>query len=429
MLPYSPLHRLVAREFGGPLVATSGNLSDEPIAIANTEARTRLAGIADAFLTHDRPIVRPADDSVVRLSRGRELVLRRARGYAPLPVRVRRRLPRVLALGGHLKSTVAIGLDDHVVVSQHIGDLDTAESRQAFERAIGDLMKLYDFEPELVACDLHPDYYSTQFADTLPWPSVRVQHHHAHVAACAAENDLAGAYLGVAWDGTGYGLDGTVWGGEFFLVEGTRFERVAHLRPFRLPGGEAAIRDCRRSALAVLHDTFGGRLPVELGFNDQQLRLLNSGANSPITTSVGRLFDAVAAITGCAMNNAYEGQAGMSLEAASMSSACAAPYELPFESGELDWRSLIAGIVTDVGTRQPGEIAHGFHAALADAIATVARRFPGLPVVLSGGVFQNAFLVDEVSRRIPVFTHQRIPPNDGGIALGQAVWNGADSCV
>jgi hydrogenase maturation protein HypF len=429
MLPYSPLHRLVAREFGGPLVATSGNLSDEPIAIANAEARTRLAGVADAFLTHDRPIARPADDSVVRLSRGRELVLRRARGYAPLPVRVRRRLPRVLALGGHLKSTVAIALDDQVVVSQHIGDLDTLESRQAFERAIADLMKLYQFEPELVACDLHPDYYSTQFAGTLPWPSVRVQHHHAHVAACAAENDLAGAYLGVAWDGTGYGLDGTVWGGEFFLVEGARFERAAHLRPFRLPGGEAAVRDCRRSALAVLQDTFGGRLPMDLGFNDKQLRLLNSGANSPVTTSAGRLFDAVAAITGCALNNAYEGQAGMSLEAAALRSDRAARYELPFESGELDWRPLIAGVTADLGARESGEIARGFHAALADGIASVARRFPGLPVVLSGGVFQNACLVDEVSRRIPVFTHQRIPPNDGGIALGQAVMNGVELCV
>jgi hydrogenase maturation protein HypF len=415
MLPYSPLHHLVTRDFGGPLVCTSGNLSDEPIATDNAEAATRLAPLADAFLTHDRPIARPADDSVVRLSRGRELVLRRARGYAPLPVLVRRSLPRVLALGGHLKSAVAIALDRQVVVSQHIGDLDTLEARAAFEQAVHDLMALYEFRPELVACDLHPDYYSTEFAATLPWPVVRIQHHQAHVAACAAENDIEGDYLGVSWDGTGYGLDGTVWGGEFFLVSNGRFDRIAHLRPFRLYGGDAAARDCRRPAFALLHATFGDRLPIEVGFTAHSL------VNAPVSTSSGRLFDAVAAITGCALANAYEGQAGMSLEAAAVAASDCPRYQLPFENGQLDWRPLIADIIADLGTRSRSEIARGFHAALADAIAAVARTVPGLPVVLSGGVFQNAFLVDEVAARIPVFTHQRIPPNDGGIALGQAV--------
>jgi hydrogenase maturation protein HypF len=420
MLPYSPLHDLLAREFSGPLVATSGNISDEPIA---TEDTSRLTPVADAFITHDRPIARAADDSVVRLSRGRELVLRRARGYAPLPVLVKRPLPRVVALGGHLKSSVAITIDRQVVVSQHIGDLDTLEARAAFERAVHDLLVLYEFRPDLVACDLHPDYYSTVFAATLPWPVARIQHHQAHVAACAAENDIEGDYLGVSWDGTGYGLDGSIWGGEFFLVRNGHCERIAHLRPFPLYGGDAAARDCRRPALALLRDTFGERVPVNLGFQfPAQLK-------APITTSAGRLFDAVAALTGCALSNAYEGQAGMSLESAAVAATDHPRYQFPFENGQLDWRPLIADIVADLGRRPRSDIARGFHAALAEAIASVARTVPRLPVVLSGGVFQNALLVDEIAARVPIFTHQRIPPNDGGISLGQAVLAGSEACV
>jgi hydrogenase maturation protein HypF len=321
----------------------------------------------------------------------------------------------VLALGGHLKNTVAIAVERQVVVSQHIGDLDTLEARAAFERAIHDLLTLYEFHPELVACDLHPDYYSTKFAATLPWPVTCIQHHQAHVAACAAENDIDGDYLGVSWDGTGYGLDGAIWGGEFFLVSNGRFDRIAHLRPFHLYGGDAAARDCRRPALAVLRDTFGDRISIDVGFT------FPAHLNAPITTSAGRLFDAVAAITGCALANAYEGQAGISLEAAAIDAANTPLYQLPLENGQLDWRPLISDIVADLGIRPRSEISRGFHVALANAIAAVAGIVPGLPVVLSGGVFQNAFLVDEVANRIPVFTHQRIPPNDGGIALGQAI--------
>ncbi len=243
MLPYSPLHHLLMQECRFPLIATSGNRSDEPIAIANDEAATRLKDIADRFLMHNRPIVRACDDSVVRLTRGRAGILRRARGYAPLGIRVRRNLPPVLAVGGHLKNTVAIAVGQDVFLSQHIGDLDTLEARGAFERAIADLCRLYGFKPELVACDLHPDYASTHWAEQSGLPLIRVQHHQAHVAACAAENDVEGEYLGVSWDGTGYGLDGAIWGGEFFRGEANHFERIAHLRSFGLPGGDAAVRE------------------------------------------------------------------------------------------------------------------------------------------------------------------------------------------
>ena len=295
MLPYSPLHHLLMRELRFAVVATSGNRSDEPIATVNEEALERLGGIADVFLMHDRPVARPVDDSVVRVARGRENVIRRARGYAPLPVRVGRKLRPVLAVGGHLKNTVAIAVDQQVFVSQHVGDLDTLEARGAFERAIADLCRLYRFEPEAVVCDLHPDYASTRWAEASGLEVVRVQHHHAHVAGCAAENDLRGPYLGVAWDGTGYGLDGTVWGGEFFLAEEGRFERIAHPRPFRLPGGEAAVRQGWRAAASLMYETFGGAGLEGVPQRAVVERQLERGLNAPVTTSVGRLFDAVAA--------------------------------------------------------------------------------------------------------------------------------------
>src|SRR5246127_1355829 len=262
MLPYSPLHHLLMRDCPFPLIATSGNRSDEPIAVANDEAAIRLKDIADHFLMHDRPIVRACDDSVVRLTRGKAGILRRARGYAPLGVRVAHAVPPVLAVGGHLKNTVAIGVGQDVFLSQHIGDLETLEARQAFEKAIEDLCRLYSFKPEAVVCDLHPDYASTHWAEQSGLPVIRVQHHQAHVAACAAENHAKGPYLGVSWDGTGYGLDGAIWGGEFFRVENQfverkHFERVAHLRSFGLPGGDAAVREGWRSASSLLFEVFG----------------------------------------------------------------------------------------------------------------------------------------------------------------------------
>jgi hydrogenase maturation protein HypF len=423
MLPYSPLHHLLMKAYPFPIVATSGNRSDEPIAIDNQEARQRLGGIADLFLMHDRGIARPTDDSVVRLARGRESMLRRARGYAPLPVRVHRELPPVLAVGAHLKNAVAIAVGRQVFLSQHVGDLDTLEARGAFERAIQDLCRLYDFQPHVVACDLHPDYASTQWARACGLPVVAVQHHHAHLAACAAENDVRGEYLGVAWDGTGYGLDGTIWGGEFFLACDGGFERIAHLRPFRLPGGEASIREGWRSAASLLWEVFGPEAIPDSRPRPILVRMLERNINAPLTSSVGRLFDAVASLAGVAQESRFEGQAAMLLERQIDGLRTDECY--PLKDG--DWAPLIEAVQSDVRSQAPPAlISARFHNALANWILKVAERAGLGQVVLSGGCFQNSYLLERAaalleSRGIRVYTHQRVPPNDGGIALGQAV--------
>ncbi|HKT89789.1 MAG TPA: carbamoyltransferase HypF [Candidatus Sulfotelmatobacter sp.] len=433
MLPYSPLHHMLMRECPFPLIATSGNRSDEPIAIGNDEASDRLKNIADRFLMHNRPIVRACDDSVVRLTRGRAGILRRARGYAPLGIRVNRELPPVLAVGGHLKNTVAIAIGRDVFLSQHIGDLETLEARGAFERAIADLCRLYSFKPEAVVCDLHPDYASTHWAEQSGLPIIRVQHHQAHVAACAAENNLDGPYLGVSWDGTGFGLDGAIWGGEFFSVEGSSFERVAHLRPFRLPGGDVAVREGWRSAASLFFEVFGSN-PFDsehsavasgkpLSGYSKVRPLLERGINVVPTTSVGRLFDAVASITGIAQQNRFEGQAAMLLENEIGSLQTEEAYSLK----DGDWGSLIAAVVEDKreGIAVP-RIAARFHNALVEWILQVAEQSELKHVILSGGVFQNRYLTERAaavleSRGFTVQTHRQVPPNDGGIALGQAV--------
>jgi hydrogenase maturation protein HypF len=441
MLPYSPLHHLLMEECRCPLIATSGNRSDEPIAIANEEATTRLKDIADHFLMHNRPIVRPCDDSVVRLTRGRAGILRRARGYAPLGIRVKKSLPPVLAVGGHLKNTVAIAVGQDVFVSQHIGDLDTLEARGAFERAIDDLCRLYSFKPEAAVCDLHPDYASTQWAEKSGLPVLRVQHHQAHVVGCAAENGVDGEYLGVSWDGTGYGLDGAIWGGEFFHVDGERIDRIAHLRPFGLPGGDAAVREGWRSAVSLMFEVFGpepsgtGAPHVwptlrDVGSKEARaqsvLRMLEGKLNVVPTTSVGRLFDAVASIAGVAQQNRFEGQAAMLLENEIGSLRTEEAYALP--SG--DWGDLIKAVIADkqAGTAAP-RIAAKFHNALIAWITEVAISTGLKQAVFSGGVFQNRYLTERAAavleaKGFTVYTHRQVPPNDGGIALGQAVMSG-----
>jgi hydrogenase maturation protein HypF len=432
MLPYSPLHHLLMKECPFPLIATSGNLSDEPIAISNEDAASCLKNIADHFLMHNRPIVRACDDSVVRLMRGRAGILRRARGYAPLGILVGRDLPPVLAVGGHLKNTVAIAVGRDVFLSQHIGDLETLEARQAFESAIADLCRLYSFKPEAVVCDLHPDYASTHWAESSGLPVIRVQHHQAHVAACAAENHVEGPYLGISWDGTGYGLDGAIWGGEFFRVQGKRYERVAHLRPFGLPGGDAAVRQGWRSAASLMYEVLGKEQVFleSKGTAVSEARIvymLDRGVNVVPTTSVGRLFDAVASIVGVARENRFEGHAAMLLENEIGTLRTEEAY--PLSSG--DWAPLVSGVMQDSRAGVPvSRIAARFHNALVNWIVEVAEQVKEKQIVLSGGVFQNRYLTERAaavleSRGFVVYTHRQVPPNDGGIALGQAVMAGS----
>jgi hydrogenase maturation protein HypF len=429
MLPYSPLHHLLMGQCPFPVVATSGNRADEPIAIENDEASERLKDIADVFVLHNRPIARSCDDSVARFSGGRPQILRRARGYAPLPVLTLRDLPPVLAVGGHLKNTVAIALGRQVFLSQHIGDLDAVESRQAFERAIEDLCRLYRFKPEFVACDLHPDYASTQWALASGLPMVKVQHHHAHVAACAAENGIETNYLGVAWDGAGLGLDGTIWGGEFFVASQNGFERIAHVRQFRLPGGEAAIRDCSRSAASLIWERCAAGTSERVV--DASIRaMLERGINAPLSSSMGRLFDAVACLTGVADRNRFEGQAAMCLERAIGDIRTTESYKIESQNGIGDWAPLIEALLLDMQAGLSVDlIAAKFHNALVNWIVSVAQTADVRNVVLSGGVFQNAYLTARTrvlleEHGFRIFTHHQVPPNDGGISLGQAVLAG-----
>jgi hydrogenase maturation protein HypF len=454
MLPYTPLHDLLMQELGFPVVATSGNRSDEPICIDENEARERLGDIADLFLIHNRPIVRHCDDSVVRVVLGQELVLRRARGYAPLPVLLKHEIPPILAVGAHLKNTIALSVRRQVFLSQHIGDLDTPEACAAFERVIADFLRLYEVEPVAIAHDLHPDYFSTQWArkvadghvgaslaDVLPL-RIPVQHHHAHLASCLAENEVEGPVLGVTWDGTGYGTDGTVWGGEFLWGDTSGFERVAHLRPFRLPGGEAAVREPRRAALGVLWEHFGPEalewedLAPVAAFTPSERRLLRQmlerGVNSPITGSAGRLFDAVTALVGLRQEVRFEAQAAMMLEYA-VDEMVTDAYPLPMTNDQianrksliLDWGPLLEALLADLRRGVPvGVMAARFHNALVEGIVAVARTLGMERAALSGGCFQNRILLEQAYRRLTeagvrVYVHQRIPPNDGGIALGQ----------
>ncbi len=547
MLPYTPLHHLLMASLGLPVVATSGNLSDEPICTDEHEALERLGGIAHLFLVHNRPILRHVDDSIARVVLGRELVLRRARGYAPLPIQLNpagtdaRTLtsisdfgfrisdfknepghagrcdptvstPAILAVGAHLKNSVALAIGRQVFLSQHIGDLETVAAFAAFRRVIADFDRLYQARPAVVAADAHPDYLSTRFARELAAregsrPCVSIQHHYAHVVSCMAENELEPPALGVSWDGTGYGLDGTIWGGEFLSVTAASFERAGHLRTFRLPGGDQAVREPRRAALGVLYEMFGEgafamkELAPIRSFAPADLKtlqtMLQGNLNTPATSSAGRLFDAVAALIGLRQVTRYEGQAAMELEFAldgveteetyplriadcglRIGFACSGRgkgaadsdcgLRLPVPEGErarptaiaemnpnaghsslashhaspgtdhasrithhtplvLDWSPMIREILADLKRGvSVGEVSARFHNALVEGILAVARCADEKRVVLTGGCFQNKYLLERAVLRLQAagfrpYWHQRVPPNDGGIALGQAV--------
>lgn len=442
MLPASPLHYLICQDLGIPLVATSGNRSEEPLCIADAEAFDRLGNIADLFLTHDRPIARPLDDSVVQVVDGRPMVLRRARGYVPEPVPCDQptAIEPLLALGGHLKNTIALSVGEKIVMSQHLGDLVSPAARQGFSNAIHDYLTLFQVEPAAIICDAHPDYASTVWAEEQAsargLPLYRVQHHQAHVFACMVEHGLDGPVLGVAWDGTGYGADGTIWGGEFFLADKDGCRRIASLLPFPLLGGDAAARQPRRSALGVLWTVFGEEalercdLPSVRSFARPERstlkRLFRQQVGVVMTSSMGRFFDAVASLLDLCHVSRYEGEAAMRLQAAASSLETrrnAEPY--PFvicDEQRIDWRPVIHGLLAD--RDQPHRAAACFHATLVEIIATLAEGTRMPTVVLAGGCFQNRLLLESVAARLrndgrKVLWPQDIPTNDGGLSLGQ----------
>ncbi len=434
MLPYTPLHHILMSEVGRPLVATSGNISDEPICINEVEALEKLGDIADLFLVHDRPIARYVDDSVVRVVKGRELMIRRARGYAPMPVFMQTEQSGILAVGAHQKNTIALQVNKNAFVSQHIGDLENEESVRSFHDAIDSLCQLYETTPTKIVCDQHPDYLSTQYAKSAGIKVAQIQHHYAHICSCMAENQLEGPVLGVAWDGTGYGPDQTVWGGEFLLADNHSFERVAFLRPFRLPGGEKAVREPRRSALGLLYEMLGEAVFEQPGlsllkcFNEKELpilhQMLKSKFNSPLTSSMGRLFDAVAAIIHLRQSVSFEGQAAMELEFAIDGHKGDETYS--FQGLKpIDWAPMIQQLLLDVDSGiDPGRMALKFHNGLAKLIVEVAKMVNVEKVALSGGCFQNRYLTEKAidflkAAGFKPYWHQRLPPNDGGISVGQ----------
>ena len=431
MLPYTPLHALLFADGIDVLVMTSGNISEEPIVTSNEEARERLGEVADVLLLHDREILVPVDDSVSRVVEGKPRAIRRSRAFAPQPIDLGEPVAELMACGAELKNTFCLTKHRFAILSQHLGDLSNYETLAFFEETLAHLKKLFRVSPRAVAHDLHPLAMSTRFAHRCGLPEIGVQHHHAHIASCMADNGMREPVIGVAMDGTGYGLDGTIWGGEFFTGDLGGFERRAHLRSVPLAGGDAAVREPWRSAISYLRDAFDGEVPIELPVSAERRRVVEAMLDRKLnvfeTSSCGRLFDAVASIIGLRQEITFEAQAAIDLE---LSADPAVTERYPFEIAgeEIDLRPAIRGIVRDRRALAVAAIAAKFHNTLAAAIAETCAGIAGglRRVCLSGGVFQNVLLVERAAaqlraRGFEVLLHSRVPPNDGGIALGQAV--------
>ena len=444
-LPYTPLHYLLLDESRLPaLVMTSGNLSEEPIAIDNAEAIARLHNLADYFVVHNRDILLRCDDSVVRVAKGKRRQMRRSRGLVPVPVFLKQEQQPILAVGGELKNTICITKGTNAFLSQHIGDLENAESYKFFGEAVTHMQNILELEPEVVAYDLHPQYFSTRWAlEQKNKHLTGVQHHHAHIASCMAENGLDARVIGIALDGTGYGTDGHIWGGEILIATYEDFERAGHLEYVALPGGEAAIREPWRMALSYLAHHFGRDclqldVPFIRGLDRAKaelvLRMIEQNLNSPLTSSCGRLFDAVAALVGVRQKVNYEGQAAIELEM-SIEEPGDDAYRLGLTAAQGSWtittKDLFENLLTDIrsGTAR-GVISRRFHNGLADVLsrsAELIRDDTGLNrVCLSGGSFNNAYLSQRLefmlaARGFEVFTHSEVPAGDGGLSLGQAM--------
>jgi hydrogenase maturation protein HypF len=443
MLAYSPLHHLLLEGADRPLVMTSGNVSDEPICFENRDAVERLGKLADYFLLHDRRIHIRSDDSVARAFRGREMILRRSRGYAPSPVKTAFRFEReILACGAELKNTFCLARGDLAFLSHHIGDLENLETLDSFKGGIEHFKRLFNLSPEVIAYDLHPEYLSTKYALSLGEVEAKagVQHHHAHVASCMADNRISGEVIGVAMDGLGFGSDGRFWGGEFFVADFLDADRVAHLDYVRMPGGAKAIREPWRMAAVYLHRAMGDDflnldVPFVRGLDRRGWsalsRMAETGTNSPETSSMGRLFDALSALLCLRSVVNYEGQAAIELEAIAESGYRESyDFEIAESGGLIRAEAIIKGAVADLlDGLSPGVVSAKFHLAVAGLILKIARIVRDERrlnrVVLSGGVFQNMLLLESSRRMLwsdgfEVFTHSRVPPNDGGISLGQA---------
>lgn len=443
MLPYAPIHHLLMRGHFQALVMTSGNVSDEPVAFEDSDALKRLGTIADYFLVHNRPIHIRSDDSVMRVFQGKPLFYRRARGYAPRAVRLPFKMPPLLAVGAELKGAICLVQGEQAFLSQHIGDLQNSSTCDSFRHTIRHLSGILEITPQSVVCDLHPDYLSSVHAAESGLPLTRVQHHHAHLAACMAENGLDGTVIGIIFDGTGLGTDGTIWGGEFLVGGYDGFQRAGNFLPVPLAGGDAAVREPWRMALAWLYrslgaDAFNLDHPVARRLNDAEkgifAAMLERGINAPLTSSCGRLFDAAAAILDVRQVVSYDGQAAIELEALAESSEASGTYSYGITGGErlvVDFAPLFTDLLADrAAGAATAAMAYRFHATVARAAVEVCIRIAGQSgldrVVLSGGVFQNRLLTEMVytgllDQGMQMFTHRLVPPNDGGIALGQAV--------
>ncbi|MDD3375433.1 MAG: carbamoyltransferase HypF [Candidatus Omnitrophica bacterium] len=439
ILACTPLHILILDMLRSPIVATSGNLSEETICINNGDALNSLKHIADGFLMHNRKIVHHADDSIVRIMAGREMVLRRARGFAPLPVFIKNIKDSILAVGPHLKNTVAFSKKENVFVSQHIGDLEAPKAFETFEKTIQDLTKIYNVSPSLIVCDEHSGYLSTQFAEQSKLPKKSIQHHYAHICSCMAENEIEDDVLGVCFDGTGYGQDNTIWGGEFLKVDHGGFKRFAYFSPFPLLGGEKAMTEPRRSALGLLYHVLGKKAFDEKeteslkAFKPNELidleLMLEKKINSPLTSSVGRIFDAVSSLLGFCQYIDFEGQAAMDVEFAISDKETDSGYSFDVKRDKslIIEELFVEDILKDIKFGvESSIICRKFHNTLVDIIIAIAMQSGLKKVVLTGGCFQNKYLLERSIDRLREegflpYWHQRIPTNDGGISLGQIV--------
>jgi len=437
-LPYMPFHYDIFKRFPHPLVMTSGNLSDEPICISNEHAYEKLSGITSFFVFHNREIANRVDDSVAVIINEKPRIIRRSRGYCPEPVKTNLNLEGIFAAGAELVNSFAIGKDSSAILSQYIGDLKNYDTSLFYKESVQRFNKLFKFNPKLVAHDLHPDYWSTRFAQSIDLPCIEVQHHHAHVAACMAENHLDEKVIGIAFDGTGYGTDGNSWGGEFLVADLSGFERINHFDYYRLPGGDQAVKEPWRIAVALLYKYYGADLlKMDIPFLKEVpksklnlvLQALEKRINAPLTSSAGRLFDAVSALTGLCLSSSFQAQAPMLLENA-MDPSVDEKYPAGF-SKPINLKKLFDGILEDLYNQVPVSIISArFHNTLVDLalcqVNWMAKNFNIHKIVLSGGCFQNAYLLSKLENKLlqsnyQVYSHTAIPTNDGGIALGQMV--------